>query len=276
MSGFLLQLANRSLGLAPQVRSRAALPYASPTADVSITEAASHESPPASAPINSPAFETPNGALRHAQITDSTLPAPVVAGNIARTERHEMPTSRPDTSAGVQPASMSSQQVAPIHQNEIAHDQLPKREGSHPVANQRARDQQSGTQHLAPTPETRQPAESTNAALNDIESLVARLLGNKPAHPEPSPEVAAPPSVVAARQAIQRPAEISAIHPQSNRERPASAPQADEPPEVHITIGRLEVNPPSRPAPAAQPPRPRGPAPLSPGDYLARRNGGRT
>ncbi|QKV56549.1 MAG: hypothetical protein HT580_04340 [Dechloromonas sp.] len=56
----------------------------------------------------------------------------------------------------------------------------------------------------------------------------------------------------------------------------ASASPADtEPaPEVHITIGRLEVNPPARPTPPPAP-RPRGPVPLSLSDYLARRNGGR-
>ncbi|MBL8428650.1 MAG: hypothetical protein JNJ95_01985 [Dechloromonas sp.] len=276
MSGFLHQLANRSLGLAPQVRSRTALPYASPPADVSTTETASHELAPASTPIISSGFQTPNGAPRRAQRTDSAPPAPVVAGNIAGTERHDMPTLRPDRGAAIQPESMSSQQAAPIHQSEIARYQLPKREGSNPVANPRTSDQKPDTQRRVPTAKTSQLAESPDAALTDIESLVARLLGNKPEHPENPPEVATPPTLVAARQAIQRPAEISAIHPQSNRERPAITPQADEPPEVHITIGRLEVNPPNRPAPAAQPPRPRGPVPLSLSDYLARRNGGRT
>jgi hypothetical protein len=54
----------------------------------------------------------------------------------------------------------------------------------------------------------------------------------------------------------------------------ASPADIERAPEVHITIGRLEVNP---PAPLTPPPatRPRGPAPLSLADYLARRNGGR-
>jgi hypothetical protein len=145
------------------------------------------------------------------------------------------------------------------------------------VASPVTAEQKSIPRHHEPAPENRHPAEYTPPAFPDIESLVSRLLGDKPGQPEKSPESAAPPTVITARQANQqRPAEISTIRPQSSRERQSPAPETDSAPEVHITIGRLEVNPPSRPAPAAQPPRPRGPAPLSLSDYLARRNGGRS
>jgi len=276
MSGFLHQLANRSLGLAPQVRSRAALPYAAPAADYSMTEAASHDSLSVGAAIEPSGFETPQSVPSRPLVTDSPLPAPVVAENIPRADRLAAPTSSPAHKTAIQPPRITSQQADQISQRDIAHHHQAERAGSNPVASQPTSNQKSLTQEPVSAAEARQPAESPRAALADIESLVARLLGNDQGHPENSPEIATPPTIVTARQTAQRPAEISAIRPQSTRERAAVVPEADTAPEVHITIGRLEVNPPNRPAPAAQPPRPRGPTPMSLTEYLARRNGGRS
>ncbi|MFZ2973499.1 MAG: hypothetical protein WA049_12735 [Ferribacterium limneticum] len=269
MRGFLHQLATRSLGLAPQIKSRAALPYAAPAADFSMTEAASHEATPA---IERPGFEPQTDVRRNKQATESTQPAPIVASNPAPATPLEQrtPTPRP-----VFPPRISAQQLPDITPFETT----PDRQAPPPanIANPLAAEPKSVARHLAPAPETYRPDETPRPALADLESLVTRLLlGDKPGHPEKSPEVATPPTVVTPRQTNQRPAEISAIRPQSTRERPTPAPETDSSPEVHITIGRLEVNPPSRPAPAAQPPRPRGPAPLSLSDYLARRHGGRS
>lgn len=268
MSGFLHQFASRTLGLAPQIKSRAALPYAAPTTDFSMAEAASHEATPA---IERPGFEPPHNTRRNEQATDNALPAPIVAENSARTTHAEVQTSAQSAS---QPPRISVQQLpdnAPLETTGIRQAPPPAIIASPVVA-----EPKSIPRHLAPAPETSRPAENNQPALRDIESLVTRLLGDKQSPPEKSPEAAAPPTVVTARQANQHPAEISTIRPQSTRERPTVAPEPDSAPEVHITIGRLEVNPPSRPAPAAQPPRPRGPAPLSLADYLARRNGGRS
>lgn len=268
MSGFLHQFASRSLGLAPQIKSRAALPYATPAADFSMAETASHEAPPA---IERPKFKPTHTARRHEQAADNALPAPIVAENQARATHVEMQTSPQSAS---QPPRISA---PPTHDNaplETAHSRQPSPPLN--IASTVAAEPKTVARQLEPEPETRRPAEDTLPAFPDIESLVTRLLRDKQSHPKKPPEAAAPPTVVTARQANQRPAEISTIRPQSARERQNPIPETDSAPEVHITIGRLEVNPPSRPAPAAQPPRPRGPAPLSLSDYLARRNGGRS
>ncbi|MDP2882684.1 MAG: hypothetical protein Q8N89_14030 [Azonexus sp.] len=269
MRGFLHQFASRSLGLVPQIKSRAALPYAAPTAEFSMTEAASNETPTA---IEHPKFEPAHTARRHEQAVDNALPAPIAASNPAPATPIERQTPTPSTS---QPPRISAQ---PSSDN-APHETTPDRPAPPPanIASPLAAEPKTVARQLAPAPETYRPDQNPRPALADLESLVTRLLlGDNPGHPENSPEVATPPSVVTPRQANQRPAEISTIRPQSSRERQSPAPEPDSASEVHITIGRLEVNPPSRPAPAAQPPRPRGPAPLSLADYLARRHGGRS
>ena len=268
MSGFLHQLATRSLGLAPQIKSRAALPYAAPAADFSMAEAASHEATPA---IERPGLEPQQNIRRNEQATDNALPAPIVVENPARATHVDMQTS---TQSASQPPRISAQQLpdnAPLETTSIRQAPPPAI-----IASPVAAEPKSIPRYPEPAPETRHPAEDTRPTLTELESLITRLLGDHQSPAEKSPQAAAPPTVVTARQANQRPAEISTIRPQASRERPTVAPETDSAPEVHITIGRLEVNPPSRPAPAAQPPRPRGPAPLSLSDYLARRNGGRS
>jgi hypothetical protein len=267
MRGFLHQLATRSLGLAPQIKSRAALPYAAPAVEFSMTETASNEATPA---IERPGFEPQTDVRRNEQATESTLPAPIVAVNPPPATRGEAQTSM--QRAG-QPPRISAQQLPDVTPETKPISQTPP---PAIIASPVATEQKPIPRQLAPAPENRHPAENVQPALADLESLVTRLLGDNQSHPEKAPESVTPTAVVTPRLAGQRQAETSTIRPQSSRERQSPAPEADSAPEVHITIGRLEVNPPSRPAPAAQPPRPRGPAPLSLSDYLARRNGGRS
>lgn len=269
MRGFLHQLASRSLGLAPQIKSRAALPYAAPAADFSTAETAASETPPA---IERPGFEPQPDGRRSEQAMNSPLPAPIVAENPAPDTPVERPSSPPGTSQPPRLSARTSPDMTPPETTPITQAPPPAVVTSPVVA-----EQKPSPPRVAPTPETRGPAENPRPTLAELESLVTRLLiGDKPGHSEKSPESVTPPTVVSPRQAGQRPAEITTIRlpPGAQRQRPTS--EADSAPEVHITIGRLEVNPPNRPAPAAQPPRPRGPAPLSLSDYLARRHGGRS
>lgn len=269
MRGFLHQLATRSLGLAPQIKSRAALPYAAPAADFSTAETASNEIPPA---IERPGFEPQPDIRRNEQAMNSPLPAPIVAENPAPDTPVERPSSPPGTSQPPRLSARPSPDMTPPETTPIGQAPPPAIVTSPVVA-----EQKPAPHHLAPAPETRSPAENPRPALADLESLVTRLLlGDKPDHSEKLPESVAPPTVVTPRQAGQRPAEITTIRPPPGAQRQRPTPEPDSAPEVHITIGRLEVYPPSRPASAAQPPRPRGPAPLSLSDYLARRHGGRS
>lgn len=270
MRGFLHQLATRSLGLAPQIKSRAALPYAAPAADFSMAEAASNEIPPASSAVERPGYEPPRNVRGSERATDSALPAPIVAVNPPPATRGEAQTSM--QRAG-QPPRISAQLLPDVTPEPKPIIQTPP---PAIIASPVPTEQKPIPRQLAPAPENRHPADNVQPALADLESLVTRLLGDKQSHPDKAPESFTPPAVVTPRQAGQRPAESTTIRPQPGRERLSAAPEADSAPDVHITIGRLEVNPPSRPAPAAQPPRPRGPAPLSLSDYLARRNGGRS
>ena len=268
MSGFLHQFASRSLGLAPQIKSRAALPYAAPAADFSMAEAATHEATPA---IERPGLESQQNIRRNEQATDNALPAPIVTENPVPAPHVERQTS---TQSASQPPRILAQQLPDHAPLETTLNRQPPPPAI--IASPVTAEPKSFPRHPEPASDTRRPAEDTRPTLTELESLVTRLLGDNKNPAEKSPESAAPPAVVTARHASQRPAEISTIRPQSTWERPTVAPEPDSAPEVHITIGRLEVNPPSRPAPAAQPPRPRGPAPLSLSDYLARRNGGRS
>ena len=269
MRGFLHQLATRSLGLAPQIKSRAALPYTAPATDFSTAETAGNETPPA---IERPGFEPQPDVRRNAQAMDSPLPAPIVAENPAPDTPVERPSSLPGIS---QPPRLSARPSPDMTKPETT----PIRQAPPPaiVTSPVVAEQKPAPRGITPTPETRVLAENPRPTLAELETLVTRLLiGDKPGHSEKSAKSATPPAVITPRQAGQRPAEITTIRPPpgAQRQRPTTDP--DSAPEVHITIGRLEVNPPSRPVPAAQPPRPRGPAPLSLSDYLARRNGGRS
>jgi hypothetical protein len=207
MSGFLHQLAARSLGLAPQIKLRSALPYAAPALDSLPLAAINTEYPPTTERIVGmvPPLSIPDTTRHDALQPDEGLPEPLVAINA-----NGLPMNGrafPDMATPGQPGSSS-------------------RNTNHATIT-----------HAEPTPSQRPPQQTGNAdRLNAL---------SQSAHPSASQS-----GVATAR---------------SHRVRP----------EVHITIGRLEVNPPARPAPLP-PPRPRGPAPLSLSDYLARRHGGRS
>jgi len=275
MSGFLHQLAARSLGLAPEVRPRAALPYAAPALDTQAAEASAWQPAPAglAAEAQAPTSTAPKTPASNFK-ADYAHPAPLLAERSGDKLAANRPanTSSPATAAGnEQLRGLPSQ--APHRadsQTEITTSQRNDKasQASPPAA----------PIYLRPEPAPAQNSQPGNddpgSGFADLESLVTRLLkpeSNQPAPPPnatPSPASAKPPATT------QRPAPVSTVRPQASRERP-SITEAETSPEVHITIGRLEVKPPGRPAPPP-PPRPRGPAPLSLADYLARRNGGRS
>lgn len=277
MSGFLLRLSARSLGLAPVARPRAALPYAAPAADTP---------PPA-------AFEPATVSRTNPEFP----PAPAAWPSLSKDSR---PPSPPTAVAADGQPAMRADRDQPAYR-----DARPALEGIPP--DQALPPQASGSQaplekpaaipnrRTAPTPppiaalpygRSPEPAAalpstaadaSGDDRLMELETLVSRLL-LVPAtdHPVPSAEPPLPSTTDAPPPSGLRPDAFPSIRPQAARNDLASAGRtaSDTAPEVHITIGRLEVNPPSRPTPP--PPRPRGPAPLSLGDYLARRAGGRS
>lgn len=274
MSGFLHQLAARSLGLAPEVRPRASLPYAAPAMDTLAAEASALQPAPAGLPpeAQAPASTVPKAPASNLK-ADNAHPAPLVAERNADNLAAERPanTSSPATAGNEQLRVLPSRLLRPADSQtdiEAGHRDAKTSPASPPAAPIYRRAE-------APPAQNSQPSDDDpSSRFADLESLVSRLLkqeSNQPATPadnKPLPASAKPSATT------QRPAPISTIRPPTSRERP-SVTETEPSPEVHITIGRLEVNPPSRPAPPP-PPRPRGPAPLSLSDYLARRNGGRS
>lgn len=272
-NGFLHQLATRSLGLAPDIRLRAALPYAPPAEEPMTGEDNPGSLPaPLSAPplpnreapagdlrpsARPPAGETPDSPLSPNDLRFPARPAPdTLAANPpavpAPADRH------PPRHTAVPPIADEARATLPAA---IVHRQAPRETAPAPITP--ALDRPAGPQSASP---------AADPAGFDLETLVARLVrpqaavaaetaGDSPTRPVPHIQPLVQPSRAGLPQAP------SAV---------ASASPADtEPaPEVHITIGRLEVNPPARPTPPPAP-RPRGPVPLSLSDYLARRNGGR-
>ena len=83
MSGFLHQLAARSLGLAPQIKLRSALPYATPALDSLPLAAINTEYPPTTERIVGivPPLSIPDTTRRDALHPDERLPEPLVAIN---------------------------------------------------------------------------------------------------------------------------------------------------------------------------------------------------
>ncbi len=275
MRGFLHQLAARSLGLAPEVRPRAAPPYAAPALDTLVAESSTLQSAP-----TGPAREAPAPASTAPKAhtgnfrPDYTLPTPLLAERSADNLVADRPanTSSPATATGnEQLRVLPSRTPRPADSQtdiEAGHRDDKTTPPSPPAASIHLRPEQSPVQNSQPGDD------DPSSRFSDLESLVTRLLKQESNQPAPPPN--AIPSTASAKPpaTTQRPAPVSTVRPQAGRERPAIT-EAEPSPEVHITIGRLEVNPPSRPAPPP-PPRPRGPAPLSLTDYLARRNGGRS
>jgi hypothetical protein len=274
MSGFLHQLAVRSLGLAPQIKSRAALPYATPTADFSVAETGKFESPPATPAIGRQGYEAPvQDARPVGRTAESHLPAPIVAEKPVRSASVARQAPRPEADAASQPPRLSrspSPEETPL---EIAHRSLPPKPSVAAIANPVLAATTPIQRHHEPVAESSPAGNAIRAPLPDLETLVSRLLGDRQNQSGTTAETALTPPAAMPQPSGRRPEAISTIRSQASRERTTMAAEIDTTPEVHITIGRLEVNPPSRPAPAVQPPRPRGPAPLSLNDYLARRGG---
>lgn len=275
MRGFLHQLAARSLGLAPEVRPRAALPYAAPALDALAAEASAFQSASSSSAQGAqpPASTAPQAPASNFG-PDYTLPTPLLTERSADNLAADRPanTSSPATSAGNEQLHVFPSR-APHPADSKTDIEAGRRDDKTTPPNPPA-----APIHLRPEPspaQNSQPGDDDpSSRLSDLEGLVSRLLKQETHQPAPQPT--AIPSTASAKPpaTTQRPAPVSTIRPQASRERP-SVTEAEAGPEVHITIGRLEVNPPSRPAPPP-PPRPRGPAPLSLTDYLARRNGGRS
>lgn len=274
MSGFLHQLAARSLGLAPAARPRAALPYAAPVAETPAPTLASisPEQPAAIAAAPLPATW---------RAASGPAPEPVAVPRAERRAAELTPASHPPAANREDTAlpSVSLAPIAPRQRPETSWEgdrsaipdpaigELPAPTAAilraHPPENQAAADSR---------PSGNEPA----VGLADLETLISRLVGEATGHHSLAPDGTPSPSTAVATATGQPPRPGHTSHrPAERREAmEAASPTADTAPEVHITIGRLEVNPPSRPTPP--PPRPRGPAPLSLGDYLARRAGGRS
>lgn len=272
-NGFLHQLATRSLGLAPDIRLRAALPYAAPAEEPMTGEDNPVVLPaPLSAP-SPPNREAPAGDLRPSarppagEPPDSPLspndlrfPARTVPDALAaQPPAVPAPAERqPPRHTAAPPTGDEARATLPAA---TVYRQAPGEATAAPLAT--ALDRPAGTQSASP---------ATDPAGFDLEALVARLVRPQAAV---APETAtdSPTRPVPYIQPLVQPSRAGLLQGPSAV---ASASPADtEPaPEVRITIGRLEVNPPARPTPPPAP-RPRGPAPLSLADYLARRNGGR-
>lgn len=274
MSGFLHQLAARSLGLAPAARPRAALPYAAPVPET-LAPALAAMAPDAPAALAA----APLPATRR----DPSGPAPEPAAmppTDRRTAAEPPPASHPRTASAGIPAlpSVLPTVSAPRQRPDTSH------EGDQPAS---PRPVIATILTGAAIPSVRPPENPAAAAsrpaddeptagLLDLESLVSRLVGQATGHHPLTPDGTPSPSTAVAPATSQPPRPSYASHRPAERREAAEAanPATDTAPEVHITIGRLEVNAPSRPTPP--PPRPRGPAPLALGDYLARRAGGRS
>jgi len=273
MSGFLHQLAARSLGLAPAARPRAALPYAAPVPE---SLAAAVESAPAAQPSAAPEPVMPVPPSLRGDFRPEHDPAPLLGprandsgdDHAASSAVRPAPTEHPTVQA------LLAQTAAPRGPQASLPPAPPRHDApDHPPLTVKPA---SRLPEPAAVPDSHPVDETTSGRLSDLETLVSRLLSPATNQPAPAPEPPGSPPTGAPLPTGRRPDQTLTVRPQAGREDLAKAASAtpDTAPEVHITIGRLEVNPPSRPTPP--PPRPRGPAPLSLGDYLARRAGGRS
>ena len=264
--GFLHQLATRSLGLAPDIRPRAALPYAA-----SAEEPGMGDDNPVAMPA--PASAAPN-PIRDLSANFVRPPAQPLPGEVAAPAGTPSPaTLAPEPLAAkppVPPAPPDQQpplRVATQPMHDKTRMALPA-----PIVHTSARDETAPTT-VTPTVTQTAPPDSArpvpDLANLDLESLIARLVRPEPATAAPELPASAPTRTVSLAQSAK-----AALPPAPSVVTKTSPADSEPAPEVHITIGRLEVNPPPRPTPPPAP-RPRGPAPLSLSEYLTRRNGGR-
>ena len=281
MSGFLHQLAARSLGLAPQIKLRSALPYAAPAIDTLAFEADTFQpSPDAFAPASAVAPVAPASALTvpdapaDSLTADSPHPAPLLAERSTHNLVVDRPAkaSFPAAATGDEPhqASLSQQPSLVDRKTNIKTGQ---RDTSLSLASPPAATIYRRAEPVS-VPESQPGNDDPISRLADLESLVSRLFKQETNQPATPADNTPTPTTGIARLSTQRSNPISTLRPPASRESQQAA-ATESSPEVHITIGRLEVNPPARPAPPP-PPRPRSPAPLSLSDYLARRHGGRS
>lgn len=281
MSGFLHQLAARSLGLAPQIKLRSALPYAAPALDSLPLAAINTEYPPTTERIVGivPPLSITDTTRHDALQPDEGLPEPLLAINANGLPMNGRSSSPPS------PPILAGEDEQPRRQN-VAFSTLQNAAESSSSISQSIR-AESGSRpkgfKIPTSADFIQPTQTVSSEndlqnrLPDMATLVARLIGQDA--PQTAPQITqqserpSQPTSNKPVTLIPRPI-ASHIRPPASREsqQPAATESA---PEIHITIGRLEVNPPTRPAPLP-PPRPRGPAPLSLSDYLARRHGGRS
>lgn len=275
MRGFLHQLAARSLGLAPQIKTRVALPYAAAAADTPAADAGELAVQPASRADATRRHELPASAIaRDQRDVANPLPALPVAETVMRSASAEGPAvPLPAATPGDAPPRMLLPQ-GPADEDRQAGQ--PTRRGLDAIASPATAELSSihRQAQAAPAPATRQVEERPRSHFADLETLVTRLVGS---HENGTVEQTATAPLTAVEMPLPRPARAHPVNSRGqlgSQERLLSpAAEAAQATEVHITIGRLEVNPASRPTPPP-PPRPRGPAPLSLTDYLARRKGG--
>ena len=280
MSGFLHQLAARSLGLAPQIKLRSALPYATPALDSLPLAAINTEYPPTTERIVGmvPPLSIPDTTRHDALQPDEGLPEPLVAINAnglpmnGRSSNSPSPpivagedeqTRRQNVAFSTPKNATESSSISQIIRAES---------GSRPKGSKIP----TSADFIQPT-QTVSSENDLQNRLPDMATLVARLIGQEA--PQTAPQITQqserPSQPTSSKPATLIPRPIAShIRPPASRESQQAA-TTESAPEIHITIGRLEVNPPARPVPLP-PPRPRGPAPLSLSDYLARRHGGRS
>ena len=281
MSGFLHQLAARSLGLAPQIKLRSALPYAAPALDSLPLAAINTEYPPTTERIVGivPPLSIPDTTRRDALHPDERLPEPLVAINANGLPMNGRSSSPPS------PATVAGEDEQPRRQNVAFPTPKNATESSSSISQSiRAESGSRPKGFKIPTSaDFIQPTQTVSSEndlqnhLPDMATLVARLIGQDAPQtaPQATQQTERPSQPTSSKLATLIPRPVAShIRPPASRESQQAA-ATESAPEIHITIGRLEVNPPTRPAPLP-PPRPRGPAPLSLSDYLARRHGGRS
>ncbi|MBR0565467.1 hypothetical protein J5J83_04955 [Azoarcus sp. L1K30] len=285
MSGYLHQLAARSLGLVHSVRSRATLPLAAPLP----------ESAPPTAVLPIGLERAPNESRHtgvasprdnqstHASFAQAHTPA-TTAAPLDRQGHRDIVTNRTAPPADNRPNEPTRRGPALEPATDATIGTRPASEAFAPAPGVRA--ERGETRPLAARPAS--PHSARPPAIEHLDALVARLLepvAASAAFPAADlPTVAAtssgptPAPAASSRHGLEALDNRSTArapdgHPLSRRHTQAPPPGSAGPPDVHITIGRLEVNP--RPLPPTPAPRPRGPAPLSLADYLARRSGER-
>jgi hypothetical protein len=275
MIGFLHQLAARSLGRVPEVRPRAALPYAAPTMDALNAEASALQPAPAGL---TPEAQRPGSIA--AETTDdnfrpnNVLPTPLLAASSLKNPPADRPANTGSSATAAADGQLGVLAACGPHATRVQTDI----EAGHrdDKTNPLSPPEEPIYLHAEPAPaHTNQAGQSSEPSrIADLENLVSRLIGQGTNPTATQPDTRPSTSCGTAQATTQRSTPVNTIRPLASREPPAIT-AAESIPEVHITIGRLEVSPPSRPAPTP-PPRPRGPAPLSLSDYLDRRNGGRS